>query len=124
MKAMNKDIPPERIMLYVVQSFDKTVDENHRLRAVAKAAKELKEQLAKMTIRCNQLKTELGNTVKKLKKHAQYNKALSKQNEILGEEVANLRREIREMYDAQAPDTHSSGGWSAVKDLAKQIFRV
>lgn len=124
MKAMNKDIPPERIMLHVVQSFDKTVDENHRLRAVAKTAKELKEQLAKMTIRCNQLKTELGNTVKKLKKHAQYNKALSKQNEILGEEVANLRREIREMYDAQAPDTHSRGWWAAAKELAKQIFRV
>lgn len=124
MKAMNKDVPPERIMLHVVQSFDKTVDENHRLRAVAKTAKGLKEQLAKMTIRCNQLKTELGNTVKKLKKHAQHNKALSKQNELLEQEVANLRREIREMYDAQAPDTHSRGGWAAVKDLAKQIFRV
>lgn len=111
-------------MLHVVQSFDKTVEENHRLRAVAKKAKELKEQLAKMTIRCNQLKTELAGTLKKLKKREERNKALSKQNELLEQEVANLRSEIRQLYDAQAPDTHSRGGWAAVKDLAKQIFRV
>lgn len=124
MKAMNKDIPKERVMLHVVQSFDGVVAENHRLRAVAKAAKELKEQLAKMTIRCNQLKTELAGTMKKLRKHAANNKALSKQNELLEQEVANLRREIRQLYDAQAPDTDSRGGWAAVKDWAKQIFRV
>lgn len=94
--SWNRDIPKERIMLHVVQSFDRVVAENLELKAKVKNLEDVGRRLAEVTRDRNAVKTELGNTVKKLKKQTENNRALAKQNEILGTEAVNLRQMLRE----------------------------
>ena len=107
MEKMNKDIPDEHQMMFIIRDYDRKVEENMELR---KEVEELSAALENQGVQLHDAKVDLKNEIKKeeevekaLKKKPTFDEKvlqkqmtdLKKKNKILSKQVNQLHRTLQ-----------------------------